>query len=261
MLSEIEHTGGNFHIRDSALHRYMPPNIARLVTLPDVASTAGRTMCRTPSNKRNLATNDPRARLRYSEYVAGDNPIFDLNTVNLPIWNIRAEFDGHLAMLTDEGFLRQLHPLGQEVRLPNCTFHAHCLPRNVLTYILQRSILSVESCVSAAVTNRLAAIGKLDDAMVAKLDGPFNLPPKGGGTAHVFYNKLPSQVGSELALQAMYPELWETVKQFYRDVRNRLFHGYQLESGSVNGVLEAHRMLVKVYAWMDEWWDRSPMRI
>ena len=193
--------------------------------------------------------------------MAANNPIFDLNTVNLPIWNIRGEFDGHLALLTDESFLKQLHPLGQEVSLPNCTFHAHCLPRNVLTYMMQRSILSVEACVSAAVTNRIAAMGKLDDSMIAKLDDPFNIPPKGGGTAHTFYNKLPSEVDPALALQAMCPELWAQVREFYRHVRNRLFHGYQLESGSVQGVLEAHRMLAKVYAWMDEWWDINAMRI
>ena len=183
-----------------------------------------------------------------------DNPIFGLKVVNLPILNIRGEFADYLALLSDERFLRQFHPLGQPIELPNCTFRG-CLPRNVLTYMLQRSILGIESCVSAAVTNRLSAGGRLNGEMVARLNEPQKLPGVGSGMAEAFYNKLPAQVDPSLAMSNMYPDLWAEVRRFYKEVRNPLFHGYQLEHGNVDGVLEAHKMLAKVYDWMDEWWD------
>jgi hypothetical protein len=120
--------------------------------------------------------------------------------------------------------------------------------------MLQRSILSVESCVSAAVQYQLIAKGLFTPEMAAALNDPVGLPGKGRGMAETFYNKLPAQVDEKLRLEIMEPELWDAVKRFYKEVRNPLFHGYQLAGVNVAGTLEALTMIQRIYVWMDSWW-------
>ena len=86
-----------------------------------------------------------------------ENPIFGLKVKNLAIINIRQESDTYLAMLSDEKFVRRIGNLGTPIDLPLITWRG--LPMGLLTFMLQRSILGVESCVSAAVYYRLGARG------------------------------------------------------------------------------------------------------
>lgn len=184
--------------------------------------------------------------------VITEKPIFGLRVKNLAIINIRQEFDTYLAMLSDEKFVRRIGNLGTPVDLPLITWRG--LPMGLLTFVLQRSILGVESCVSAAVSYRLGARGLLTDEMTATLDDPVKLPGSGGGMANAFYNKLPAQVDPALRLEVMNPDLWVLVKRFYKEVRNPIFHGYELEGMNTAGTLAALKMLDAIYDWMDPWW-------
>lgn len=89
--------------------------------------------------------------------------------------------------------------------------------------------------------------------MAAKLNDPMKLPGA-PGVAEAFYNKMPAQIDSALQLKLKAPDLWVSVKQFYKEVRNPLFHGYQLQMPQASAVLAAMKMLESVYAWMDSWW-------
>ena len=173
-----------------------------------------------------------------------DDPLFGLKVQNLAIINARQEFQQYLEALSDEEFVRRLGHMRFPHYLPLITW---------LTLMLQRSILGVESCVSAAVEYRLAASGLLTPEMAIKLNDPVKLPGK-PGMAETFYNRLPAQVDSALQLEVMEPELWVTVKRFYKEVRNPLFHGYELAGINAAGGLEALQMLARVYNWMDQWW-------
>jgi hypothetical protein len=187
------------------------------------------------------------------------NPIFGLKVKNLAIDNIREEFESYLTALSDEGFLRRLGLMNEPVDLPLFTWRG--LPMGALTLMLQRSILGVESCVSAAVEYRLARKGLLTPEKSAALNDPVRLPGKGRGMAEMFYNKLPAQVDPSLQLELTNPELWTMVKRFYKEVRNPLFHGYQLAELNTGGVLEALQMLQRIYEWMDPWWGAFPSKI
>lgn len=178
-------------------------------------------------------------------------PLFGLTVQNLAIINTRQEFAEYLAALSDEEFVRRLGNMRFPHHLPLLTWRG--LPMGLLTLMLQRSILGVESCISAAVEYRLTAMGLFTPAMATALNEPFKLRGK-GGAAESFYNKLPGQIDPALQLQSMEPELWALVKRFYKEVRNPLFHGYQLASINAAGVLEAMQMLARIYGWMDGWW-------
>jgi hypothetical protein len=183
--------------------------------------------------------------------VITDNPVFGLKVKNLAIINARQEFQQYLEALSDDEFVRRLGNMRFPHYLPLITWRG--LPMGLLTMMLQRSILGVESCVSAAVEYRLTAEGLLTDELALKLNDPVKLPGK-PGMAETFYNKLPAQIDPALQLEMMEPELWATVKRFYKEVRNPLFHGYELADINAAGGLEALRMLASVYNWMDKWW-------
>lgn len=86
-----------------------------------------------------------------------ENPIFGLKVSNLPIVNVRNEFGAYLALLSDEAFLMKLQNVRNPIEMPLLIWRD--LPKNLLTFMLQRAILGVESCVSAAVEYRLEAPG------------------------------------------------------------------------------------------------------
>jgi hypothetical protein len=180
-----------------------------------------------------------------------EDPIFGLKVSNLPPVNVRSEFESYLALLADDAFLLKLRYVREPIELPLFTWRD--LPKNLLTFMLQRSILGVESCVGAAVEYRLALVGRFDDEIAVKLNDPFKLPGL-RGTAETFYNNMPALINPKLQLRVKQPDLWIVVSQFYKEVRNNLFHGYQLQQPHPANVLAAMKMLESVYVWMDLWW-------
>lgn len=181
-----------------------------------------------------------------------ENPIFGLTVQNLPIVNIRQEFGTYLAALSDDTFVCGLNVVTNPVTLPLFTWRG--LPKGALTIMLQRSILGVESCVSAAVVDRLTVKKRLTAEMAAAVNDVGSLPGRRKGMADAFYNKLPALVDSDLRLEIAEPELWPVVQRFYKEVRNPLFHGYQLATINSSGALKALQMLGEVYNWIDGWW-------
>jgi hypothetical protein len=182
--------------------------------------------------------------------VTFEKPIFDLKVSNLPIVNVRGEFATYTSLLADSDFVKKLYIMNQPIELPLLIWRD--LPKNLLTFMLQRSILGIESCMVAAVEYELQIRGKLDAAMAEALDDLFGIPGS-RGTAEAFYNKLPGLVDPRFQLLIMDVVLWQEVRSFYKEVRNNLFHGYQLQGTPVQGVKAAMEMLGKVYAWLDSW--------
>jgi hypothetical protein len=184
--------------------------------------------------------------------VITEDPIFGLKVQNLAIETIRREFADYLELLAEDGFVQGLRMVKNPVVLPLFTWR--WLPRGAMTLILQRSILGVESCVSAAVSYQLGAMGLLTPEKAAELNYPVKLPGKGNGMANAFYNKLPAQIDLGFSLETMDANLWAVVSRLYREVRNPLFHGCELSETNPTGVLEALKVLKRLYGWMDSWW-------
>jgi hypothetical protein len=74
---------------------------------------------------------------------------------------------------------------------------------------------------------QLTARGLFDAEAAALLNDPAKIPgPR--GMAEMFYNNMPAKIDEAVQLKLAEPELWSLVKRFYKEVRNPLFHGYQL---------------------------------
>jgi hypothetical protein len=144
--------------------------------------------------------------------------------------------------LADDEFRKKLSNLRDPIDTPYLTWKG--LPKSLLTYFLQRAILGVEACVSASTAWEAKARGLFTDELAQKLEDPFRL--RGQGNADVFYNRLPGLLDREYALEHCDPALWATTKQFYKDIRNPLFHRYQLHRPEPAQVSEAVALLDSV---------------
>jgi hypothetical protein len=174
-------------------------------------------------------------------------------TVPLKTRRLHAVFGAFLfPLLSDETFLQQLTNVREPVSLPLLIWRD--LPVKVLTYMLQRSILGVESCVGAAVEYQIIARGLMTQQKAAQLNDLFKLPGKRRGTVETLYNKLPALVDPAVQLEIIQPDLWALTERFYKEVRNPLFHGYELNGPTAASVLDAMRLLERIYTWMDKWW-------
>ena len=96
-----------------------------------------------------------------------------METKNIPIINLRNEFEDHLGLLKQEAFrLAVFNCAVEPVRLKNFMWYG--LPHDLLTLMLQRSVVGLECYLCAAVHFELSRNQRLtkesEDAIDAVLD-------------------------------------------------------------------------------------------
>lgn len=101
---------------------------------------------------------------------------------------------------------------------------------------------------------------KIDDPEDFRLLSDPNSAPGQRGLPEMFYNNLPSLVDQRYALKHVDERLWAQTQSFYKEVPNRLFHGYQLYHPSADAVIPLFELLAEVYLWMDSWWQAFLMK-
>ena len=180
--------------------------------------------------------------------------LFGLALSNIPIINIQEEFAAHKALLLDPDFRLKLSNMRDAIETPYLIWKG--LPKDLLTYFLLRAVVGVEACVSAAAKWEATARGVFTDELAEKMEHPGSLARS---TANAFYNRLPSLLDQEYALVRSDPKLWEVTEQFYTEIRNPLFHGYQLDHPNADQVSEAFALLDSIQAWIETWcrWHRG----
>lgn len=122
------------------------------------------------------------------------------------------------------------------------------MPNDLLTLILQRTILGAESYIPAAVWMELGRSGRLTQELNRVLKNPFLLKV-GKKAAFRYYNAVPSLLDPAHALQTANAALWDDVKEFYETVRNKILHGYQIGDSRPEALYPCLDMFNSVYAW------------
>lgn len=123
---------------------------------------------------------------------------------------------------------------------------------DLLTLLLQRAVLGTESFLTSIVLQEIMQRGLATAKTREYIRNPFVL---GGGTADAYYNKLPAQIDPKISLSTADPELWLEVKAFYKDARNKIFHGYRLNSNDPVILQPYFEILRRLYLWMDSWFE------
>jgi len=176
----------------------------------------------------------------------------DIETSNIPILNLRRQFDACLRLFRTNDFKEQVFNChNTPVRVPNMMWHG--LPHDLLTLLLQRAILGLESYLAAAVEYELTKRGTLSEPTRRALANPFSLSKR---AVVALYEKLPALVEGPFRLSDHNKDLYAALDHLYKVTRNPIFHGNHvaLSGENFDRVASAFELLAAVYAWIDSWY-------
>lgn len=174
----------------------------------------------------------------------------DIKVMNIPTHNLRLQFLNNYRLLTSKEYdllLSNWKPK-QSIKTNYLTWYYWL--DDFYTFIIQNSILGLESYIKGAAHFELGKRGKIIEN-IRFVKNPFLLKGE-NGTAAKYYKLLPSLVDMKFSLVNNY-ELWERTKIFYDKVRNPLFHGDKFDNLQYNSFKYLLEFLVEMYGWIDSW--------
>jgi hypothetical protein len=181
-------------------------------------------------------------------------PEFGLRLGNIPRINLRNEFSAHIDLMRDESFRSSFRSGFRPSRPIQTPFFIWLgTPSEALTLMLQRAILGLEAWVSGAVWHELGFTNRLKGDAAKAVANPGSL--SGKDMSRKLYRQLPALVREDAALDQANPKLWSRTVVFYRQVRNPLMHGKQVDQDSVESVLGCFEHIAPLHSWADSWHD------
>jgi hypothetical protein len=175
---------------------------------------------------------------------------------NVPLINLRTEFEQYLRLFRNADFKQAVFGCRlRPVRIPSLTWNG--MPNDLLTLMLQRTIVGLECYVAAAVDYELSKRGPLTPEAISSLNNRFSLDRS---AVVALYDKLPELVDASLKLSAWNSALFSEIRFFYKSVRNPIFHGRQIvfSGDSYDHVASAFELIAGVYDWIDAWYTAFP---
>lgn len=177
---------------------------------------------------------------------------FGLKLGSLPLINIRSDFNSLLALFRSATFRKQFSgDKGRVIPVKTHYFTWHGSPCTLLTYLLRDAIVGLECAISGAVWVEIASSGRMTPEISEAIKDPFSLKLR--GTAACVFNGLPALVDTSYALDKAHPALWQEVKTFYREVRNPIFHAYEVAGNDPDPVWKSFELIWKIYQWLNAW--------
>jgi hypothetical protein len=176
-----------------------------------------------------------------------------LKLSNVSLINSRWDFNNLLGLFRNEVFKKQFRGFqGKDIPVKTHYFTWHGRPNVLLTHFLREAIVGLESAVSGAVFTEAWYRGGDNKDIIACSKNPFD-NKKYRGTASCVYLGLPELIDPQYSLKNKNPKLWDEVKKFYQEVRNPLFHAYEIESDDPEPVWKALEFIWEIYQWLNEW--------
>ena len=176
-----------------------------------------------------------------------------ISVSNIPTHNLREQFFNHYHMVKSQEFQEAISNWepGKHIVTPYVAWFYW--PDQFMTFLTQLSIVGLESYICAAAFHELGMRGRLKEN-IEYIRNPFSIPGE-KGTASKYYNLMPTLIDESIPLSTYDSSLWGEVKAFYKEVRNPLFHGKQLERPTTRDLITIFELLASIYAWIDGWHD------
>lgn len=173
-----------------------------------------------------------------------------LSLSNIPLLNARTNFNLLLALFRAEDFRQQFRAAtpALSIRLPSMVWKDR--PSALLTHVLREAIIGIECSVAGAVFTVALKRETLDEALLKAIRNPSSL---GGSTAGAVFNGLPGRLDPGFTLRRQDGALWKEVQEFYSEVRNPLFHAYEVEGDDPEPIGQSLELIHRVYRWIDGW--------
>ncbi len=178
-------------------------------------------------------------------------PPYGIKFGNIPSINLRLEFDQTLEFVNSEAFSEGLKKSFTLIEAPLFYWKGHS--NDLVTLLLQRAILGVESYLPSALWNVHNIIKHPDHDLIAKLKNPASFGAKSMATN--IYHRMPEAIHPELSLKYLDPEIYENTLKLYSKVRNPIFHGKQVSDPSASQVKQCFEQIRLIYSWIDHWYN------
>jgi hypothetical protein len=181
--------------------------------------------------------------------IIGDYQMYDLELSNIPLINLRMNFHNLFLTICSNKFYDQVKDSSKPIELP--LFIWGGMPDALFTLLLQQILTGAESYISGTIFTECGERGILNDEIMKKINNPFLLG--GRSTANNFYNKLPSLADPKFELKNQNIGLWNQVVQFYKEIRNPIFHGNEVRGENIEGIYNSFVLVADIYEWVDSW--------
>jgi hypothetical protein len=182
--------------------------------------------------------------------MSASTPLFGLTVANVPIVNLRQEFQSYRRLLNDDAFRNQLEQHRTGVIYTD--YGAYATREALLTHVVQRCVMGLESYLPFAVLHEGGLRKVLTREVFAKARDPFSLGAK--STAANYFHRLPALVAPESSLREHDAALYQTTLRFYREIRNPLFHGHEIQNDNRGDATHlVIEYIASLYAWIDGW--------
>ncbi len=187
----------------------------------------------------------------YVSYLSFQRNIMEYHLQPIPTLNARHEFELYRKVTGKEKFWEEM--LDCEVRDLNAGKFLWGNKQEGVTVMVQRVVLGIESYIKGAVYIQLGYRNILTKEKVEKLSDPFTLGGAKSNTADVYFNRIPLLVDEKLQLRVSNQKLWKLTKEFYKKLRNPIFHGHFFSKIQKVELEEIFTHFEKLYKWIDEW--------
>lgn len=172
----------------------------------------------------------------------------ELKSSNIPIINLLGRFitrynDFHRQEIIDY-FDSHKHKL-----LKDKKFYFFQFPNEFLSFILRDIILYFESYLKYNLWSTAHAKKRKDVLALVK-----NPSMADREVAKAAFHTIPSKVDSAFSLKVHKESLYEYMLRFYKDIRNPLFHGNQLNPGvDIHDFVKVLDVYKELYLWVAHW--------
>jgi hypothetical protein len=171
---------------------------------------------------------------------------------NIPYINLRFEFNELLALFRQERFRKQFRGYrGKAIPIKSPRFTWHGRREALLTYLLRDAIVAIECAVGGAVYVEAIARGVMTQELLNSIRNPFKL--RGSSSADCVFNRLPAELSADLSLKTMDRPLWVETQQFYREIRNPIFHSQEISEADADPVWKALEFVWRLFGWLNSW--------
>ena len=183
---------------------------------------------------------------------------FGIKLDNTPIFAVRREFNAYHWLIAKPDFREATeHSSTRRAPIETPMFVWLSSPSSFWTLLLQRAFSGVEAYVVGAAYWGAGRSRGLSEKLLTHLRNPFSLG--GRSVTENYYNRVPALVSQNHALKHSDLPLWEDVNIAYREVRNPIFHGYDVDEHYGSMVLGVFDHVADLYRWIDSWCDPDEM--
>ena len=169
---------------------------------------------------------------------------FDVKFSNMPFLNVRNEFKINYRFVNSNSLDTYLAlPHGPYVT-PYGTWTASL--ETLLTIVLQRAILGVESYLPIALKCKAHDLLVATDELVGEIDNAHG--------ANNLFHRIPKSIDPSLSLCTSDNGLYQETLDFYEFVRNPLFHGREISEVTPESFRASFEHIRRIYQWIDTWY-------